>query len=163
MPTYSAGMIGEPTVSPAPADDPGLRALMAELDAELTGHYPDPADRHGDVGVAEIAAGAGVFLLARVDGVAVGCGGLRVLDGGTGEIKRMYVAPAGRGAGIGRRLLTELEALARELDLRRLVLETGDLLTDAVRLYTRAGFTPIPRYGPYADSPASLCLGKALD
>jgi putative acetyltransferase len=75
----------------------------------------------------------------------------------------MYVAPEVRGKGIGRALLTRLEAEARALGLARLVLETGTRQAEALALYRRAGFTEITAYGEYAASPGtSVCLGKVL-
>jgi GNAT superfamily N-acetyltransferase len=104
-----------------------------------------------------------VFLVGRVGGRPVACGALRRLDAGTGEIKRMYVAPGSRGTGVGRRVLDELERHARALGLRRLVLETGDVQAEALRLYERAGFTRIPCFGEYLVSSASICMARALD
>jgi putative acetyltransferase len=75
----------------------------------------------------------------------------------------MYVSADVRGQGIGRDLLTRLEAAARALGLSRLVLETGIRQTEALALYRRAGFTDIPAYGEYASSPStSVCLAKTL-
>ena len=75
----------------------------------------------------------------------------------------MYVAPQVRGQGVGRALLTRLEAEARTLGLARLVLETGARQAEAFALYRRAGFTEISAYSEYAASPAtSVCLAKVL-
>ena len=93
----------------------------------------------------------------------MGCGAVRLLDAETGELKRMYVAPAARGTGLGRRLVKALEAEARALGARRLVLETGTRQHAAIALYRATGFVPIPLYGEYLGSPAtSVCLGKEL-
>jgi GNAT superfamily N-acetyltransferase len=74
----------------------------------------------------------------------------------------MYVDEAERGRGIGRRLLVELEAWAASAGVSRLVLEAGDRQTDAIRLYERAGFHPIPCFGEYAAAPLSRCFEKQL-
>lgn len=103
-----------------------------------------------------------MFLVARIAGEPVGCGALRRIGPGTGEIKRMYVVPANRGHGVARRLLAELERYAGRLGLTRLVLETGERQPEAIGLYERAGFTRIDRFGEYVNSPASVCLGKDL-
>ena len=88
---------------------------------------------------------------------------MRLLDAATAELKRMYVAPAARGTGVGRRLVAALEAEARSLGARRLVLETGVRQTAALALYRATGFEPIPLYGEYRHSPdTSACLGKEL-
>jgi GNAT superfamily N-acetyltransferase len=110
----------------------------------------------------EVGEGKGVFLVASIDGRPVGCGALRRIESGVGELKRMYVSPAERGRGVGRALLEALEAEARRLGLRRVVLETGTRQAEALALYRRAGFTAIPAFGEYVDSPLSVCLGKDL-
>lgn len=143
------------------ADD--SRALIGALNAELSGMYPEAGATHFGLDPAEVAEGRGAFLVVRRGGVPVGCGALRMLDAETGELKRMYVAPTERGTGLGRRLVAALEAEARALGVRRLVLETGIRQTAALALYRATGFEPIPLYGEYGLSPAtSVCLGKAL-
>lgn len=85
------------------------------------------------------------------------------MDGGTAELKRMYMAPAARGTGLGRRLVAALETEARTLGVRRLLLETGIRQAAAIALYRACGFESIPLYGEYVHSPAtSLCFGKDL-
>jgi putative acetyltransferase len=74
----------------------------------------------------------------------------------------MYVLPAARGGGLGRRVLEELEAEARRLGYTGVVLETGDQSTAALGLYRSAGYEPIPCYGVYAHRGLSRCLEKAL-
>lgn len=151
------------TVTPAPLSSRDARRLIERLDAELAERYPDPADNHLALDQAEVAEAHGVFLIARLTGEPVGCGALRRIGPGIGEIKRMYVAPASRGYGVGRRLLSELERYGRRLGLNRLVLETGERQPEAIGLYERAGFARIDRFGPYLHSPASVCLGKDLE
>jgi putative acetyltransferase len=139
------------------------RALIESLNAELSGVYPEPGATHFCLDPEEVAGGRGVFLIVYRTGEAVGCGALRRLDAETAELKRMYVAPAMRGMGVGRRLVAALEAEARVLGIRRLVLETGVRQTAALALYRATGFRPIPLYGEYCLSPdTSICLGKDL-
>ena len=141
-----------------------VQELIAALNAELSGVYPEPGANHFGLDPADVAPGRGVFLVAYRDGRPVGCGAMRLLDSKTGELKRMYVEPALRRAGIGRRLVEALEAEARRLGAASLVLETGTRQADALALYVRCGFTRIPLYGEYCLSPAtSICLGKPLD
>lgn len=149
-------------VAAEPLSGPPAQMLIARLNAELTEAYPNPADRAFELTEAQVAPDQGVFLVARLDGEPIGCGALRRLDDGTGELKRMYVAPAARGRGVGRRILAELERHALALGLRRLVLETGDRQLEAMRLYTGAGYTRVPCFGEYAGKPLSVCLEKAL-
>jgi putative acetyltransferase len=137
-------------------------SLIRELNAELSQLYPEPGATHFRLSPEEVADGRGAFLVACADGMPLGCGAVRQLDQGTGELKRMYVAPPARGQGIGRALLTELEHEARRLGIRRLVLETGIRQEAALALYRQAGFAVIPAFGEYVDSPTSVCLGKDL-
>lgn len=88
----------------------------------------------------------GAMLLADVDGMWVGCVGLRRLPDGTAEMKRMFVLPSHRGQGIGWRLTQEFISLARRLNYTAIRLDTVPRLEHAIRLYERAGFTRIPPY-----------------
>ena len=147
-------------------------ALITDLNAELSGLYPEPGATHFRLDPNDVAPGAGIFVVARWRGRPVGCGALRCLreaalvrelGPGAGEIKRMYVAPDSRGHGIGRALLDRLEAEARTLGLSRLVLETGTRQLEAIALYRRAGFISIPSYGEYVlSSGTSVCMAKTL-
>ncbi len=146
--------------------------LIAALNAELAAGYPEPGATHFRLDPTDVAAGAGVFVVARLSGRPVGCGALRCLrepalvrelGPDVGELKRMYVAPEARGHGIGRALLVRLEDEGRALGLTRLVLETGTRQVEALALYRNAGFTGIPPYGEYVASPGtSVCMAKSL-
>lgn len=94
----------------------------------------------------------GIFLLASVDGVAMGCGGLRPLQSGTGEVKRVWINPAWRGRGVSRRLMDALEQEARELGYGRLRLDTSRHLPEAVALYHALGYREIDRYNDNPDA-----------
>src|SRR5262245_61039937 len=105
-------------------DDPDAadgRRLLTELDAELHARYP-ASSIHG-FKPAEIADNRGAFVIARVAGQAVGCGAVRPLEPGVGEVKRMFVVPEARGRGIARQILRSLEAAAGSLGFRVLRLE----------------------------------------
>ncbi|HWB03486.1 MAG TPA: GNAT family N-acetyltransferase [Verrucomicrobiales bacterium] len=138
-------------------------ALIGALNAELTAAHPEPGACHFQLDPKEVTGDRGVFLIVYRDGEPVGCGALRLRDSETGEFKRMYVAPAVRGKGLGRRLVDALEAEAKALGVQRLILETGVRLAPAIALYRSAGFQPIPLYGEYLASPeTSYCMGKEL-
>lgn len=137
------------------------QALIAALDGELTDVYPEEGARHFRLDAGEVAEGQGAFLVASREGMLLGCGAVRRIDGHTGELKRMYVRPDARGQGVGG-LLAALEAEARSLGLARVVLETGIRQARALSLYGRAGFTRIPPFGEYGGSPLSVCLAKDL-
>lgn len=152
----------ELTIAPAAFDSDDATLLVAALDAELALYYP-PEQRFGPNLKAEhLGEGRGVFLIARHDGRPVGCGAMRVIDPETAELKRMYAAAEVRGHGVGRAVLEALEAMAREMGLKRLVLETGTLQEAAITLYTRAGYTLVDCWGEYASSPTSVCYEKHL-
>ncbi len=139
------------------------RGLIDRLNAELTGAYPEAEATHFGLAPEEVTGGRGAFLIVYQAATPVGCGAVRLLDPGTGELKRMYVSPAARGKGLGRRLVAALETEARALGVRRLVLETGIRQAAALALYRATGFQPIPLYGEYLLSPeTSICLGKDL-
>ena len=139
-----------PVVRAVAWDDPDAVALRAAQRVEIAERYGRP---DSEPGPAPTGADIAWFAVARVDGVPAGCGGLRQLDGRTGEIKRMYVAPAFRGTGVATAVLAALESQARERSWTALRLETGNAQPDAVRFYTREGYTPIPRFGHYAGQP----------
>lgn len=141
-------------------DDTDAVALRARQRAEIAERYGTP---DSEPGVPPSQADMAVFFVAyEDDGTAVGCGGLRALGAGIGEIKRMYVAPASRGSGVAPRVLLALEEWAREQGWSSLRLETGDAQPDAVRFYTRSGYGPIPAFGAYAESDNSLCFERPL-
>ncbi len=151
------------TIERAGLTDVVSRALIDALNAELSGVYPEPGATHFGLDPGDVADGRGAFLVVYREGTPVGCGAVRLLDAGTAELKRMYVAPSVRGTGLGRRLVAALEAEARALGVRRLILETGIRQAAALALYRATGFHPIPLYGEYLRSPeTSICLGKEL-
>jgi putative acetyltransferase len=130
------------------------RLLIGELDEELSGEY-EPEQQHG-LRVEQIFQPNVMFFIARLDGAAVGCGGVAFAegdDGGFAEVKRMYVRPAARGRDVARTILSRLEDEARVCGVRRLVLETGDIRHAAMRLYERNGFTRCAAFGHYATMP----------
>ena len=126
-----------------------LTRYFAELNTRFeTGFETAPALA---AALHDLAAPAGMFLVARLRGEPIGCGGL-ILYPDAPLIKRMWVAPAARGLGLGRRLLRELERLARESGARTIRLDTNRVLHEAIRLYRSAGYREVPRFSdePYA-------------
>lgn len=142
-------------------DHPDAVALRAALTAELADRY---ADHAADPAVAAALAVEGPIAytgLAIRDGHAVGHLALRA-NGDDLELKRMYVAPAARGTGTATALLAAAERAAGELGAARIVLQTGDRQPEAVRLYERAGYTPIPVFAPYDALSFSRCFAKPV-
>ncbi|MEV4055088.1 GNAT family N-acetyltransferase [Amycolatopsis sp. NPDC049688] len=148
------------TITPVTWDDPDAVRLREAQRIELDARYGTDDHEPGAVPTADTVA---VFLVARdAGGTPVGCGGLRPLGPGSGEIKRMYVDPAARGTGVAAALLRALEDHARELGITRLLLETGTGQPDAIRFYQREGYEPIEAYGPYRGEPLSRCFARDL-
>jgi DNA-binding MarR family transcriptional regulator len=129
-----------------------------ELDARFRGGF-DPG-LGGPSDLRDYAPPRGCLLLARLSGQPIGCGALRTLERGVGEIKRMWVSPAARGLGLGRRLLSELEQVARKRRMRTLRLDSNGSLAEALQLYRASGYLEIERFNdnPYAQH----WFGKAL-
>jgi len=141
------------------ADAPVSGALIAGLDRDIRALNPGlPVN---GIEVAGFEAGGGIFAVGYVAGEPVVCGALRPWQDAI-EVKRMYVVPAMRGRGLGKRMLAFLEAEATRRGFARAVLETGNRHAEAIALYTRAGWKPIPVYGPYIGSPISVCFEKRL-
>lgn len=147
-------MTAEPTISPVRTSD-DLRAT-AELFAAYAASLPVDLG-YQDFG-AELASLPGKYappqgelLLARGrDGAALGCVGLRPISPeGCCEMKRLYLAPAARGTGLGRALAEAVVATAKDIGYRELRLDTLATMTAAIALYERMGFVRIaPYYGP---------------
>ncbi len=95
---------------------------------------------------------AGSFVVARLKGEPVGCGALKRIDQTTGEIKRVWTAPAARGLGVARRILQKLEGKARAMELTTLRLDTNEALKEAHAFYRKQGFRDVERFNdnPYA-------------
>jgi GNAT superfamily N-acetyltransferase/DNA-binding MarR family transcriptional regulator len=127
-----------------------LKAYFAELAERFEDGF-DP-DRPDAAGADDMTPPAGLFVVARLDSEAVGCGGLKRSDKTTGEIKRVWTAPSARGMGVARRVLRALEAAARNMGIKRLRLDTNRALTEARALYRKEGFREIARFNdnPYA-------------
>lgn len=137
--------------------------LIRALDTELSALYPEEGTAgHFRLDAGEVSPGRGAFLVAYVGGRPLACGAIRRLDADMAEIKRMYVAPAARGCGLGRRILAALEAEASALGVKRIVLETGPRQPEAIALYTSAGYSEIGAFGEYAPSLLSVFMGKEL-
>ena len=134
----TAGLVEVAPDDPASADAQFcLRHYFAELNARFDAGF--------DPGLSRPADGS-LLLVARLQGEPVGCGALKA----NGEIKRMWVAEDARGLGVGRRILGELEAHAREQGLTSVRLETNRSLTEAMGLYRAAGYAEV---APFNDEP----------
>jgi DNA-binding MarR family transcriptional regulator/GNAT superfamily N-acetyltransferase len=122
--------------------------------AELAARFPSGFELHADDAPAadELAPPGGCMIIARLFGEPVGCGAIRTLGPGVGEIKRMWISPDVRGLGVGRRLLAELEQAVIARKLHTVRLDTNGSLAEALHLYRTSGYREIPAYNrnPYA-------------
>jgi GNAT superfamily N-acetyltransferase len=127
-----------------PPDAPAARALYAAYLDLVRERLPGFVPTEEIFSTADAFSGPGsAWLVLYEDGEPVGCGGLRELEPGVGEIKRMFVQAAARGRGHGRRLLAELEAAARAAGQRSIRLYTTEVLAEARALYASAGYEPV--------------------
>lgn len=150
------------TIRPERPDSPDGRLLIGALDAYLASLYP-PEENFTELAPGDVEGDRGVFLVGSLEGRAVACGALRLLNPGAAEVKRMWVDPERRGLGCGKTILAELQRWAQDRAVERLVLETGNLQVDAIGLYRSFGFRPIPCFGEYAASRSSVCFEMRLD
>lgn len=88
----------------------------------------------------------GTFLVMRLHGQPIGCGGFKPESNDAAYVKRMWISRTARGLGLGRRMLRELEARARTLGYRMIRLETEKSLTEAQQLYRSYGYREVPRF-----------------
>lgn len=137
-----------------PPDGADARWCLAEYFRDLAERFEtgfDPAKSHL-AGDAEMTPPAGFFVLARLDGRPVGCGGLRRKGETLGEIKHVWTAPSARGQGVARRVLHMLEATARAAGLKKLRLDTNRALKEAQALYRKEGYQEVAAFNdePYA-------------
>jgi DNA-binding MarR family transcriptional regulator/predicted GNAT family N-acyltransferase len=138
--------------SPRSADGRWCREqYFAELARRFDGGFDiatgDPSDS------ADLLPRSGSFVVARLEGEPVGCGGLKTLDEKTGEIKRVWTAASARGIGVAVRIMRRLEDTAKERGFVAVKLDTNRSLVEAQALYRKLGYREIGRYNdnPYAD------------
>jgi putative acetyltransferase len=137
-----------------------VRELIAEFNKALLALTPPEFVFH--MTAEEMARPDMTVFIARDGGRAVACGALRRHGDGIGEVKRMYTRPSYQGHGLGGRILTEVEALARREGVARLVLETGDRHPAAWRVYERGGFKRCGAVLDYPDSGFSRFYEKKI-
>ena len=97
-----------------------------------------------------------------MDGVAVGCAGLKKYNDSDVEIKRVWVEPDYRGRHIATELMDRIEDKAREMGFKRAVLQTRPIMEDAVGLYEKRGYELIGNYPPYDKLEGAICMALNL-
>ena len=105
------------------------------------------------MGASELTPPHGAFLVARLHGQPVGCGGVKLPAGEPAFLKRMWVAPSARGLGVAGLMLDQLEALAVASGAPAVTLDTNSLLTAAGQLYESRGYRQVADFNgePHAD------------
>ena len=133
------------TVDPtAPAAQHCLHAYFADIDTRfVTGFDLDAAL---PIDLDSLRPPLGTFLVATLADEPIGCCALKHGGSEPPEVKRMWVSPAARGLGIGRRLLAEVEGLARRGGATVLRLDTNASLVEAIALYRSVGYVEVPRF-----------------
>lgn len=143
------------TIEEEDANSADAQRCMALYVEELATRFEEGFDtsKGNSVSGDEFIRPHGAFVIARLDGNAVGCGAVRMLDAQTAEIKRMWVSPSARGLGAAGRMLRRLETVAGELGAIKIWLDTNRALKEAQSLYKRDGYAEIARYNdnPYAN------------
>jgi DNA-binding MarR family transcriptional regulator/GNAT superfamily N-acetyltransferase len=124
---------------------PAAAFCLGEYYAELGRRFDDGFDHAVSLAATpeQLRLPVGLFVVASLHGEPIGCGALKFHGRRPAELKRMWVAPSARGLGLGRRLLAELERLAREHGVRTLRLETNRNLTEAIALYRASGWLEV--------------------
>jgi DNA-binding MarR family transcriptional regulator/GNAT superfamily N-acetyltransferase len=143
-------------------DSADARWCLEQYYATLAERFEEGFERERALpaGAEEMSPPRGVFLVARLHGEPIGCGGLKGSADAPPDVKRMWVAPRARGLGLGRRLLRELESHARASGARSVRLETNGSLTEAIALYRSSGYVEVPAFN---DEPhAHLWFEKRL-
>jgi GNAT superfamily N-acetyltransferase len=135
------------TIEPIDPRSAEAESMYDEYHAEIVATFGYDDTRGGASSADDFIEPDGCLLAVRDEsGTAVGCGGVRLLDHETAEIKRMFLRPSMRGRGAGWKLMQSLEAKAVELGATRGVLDTNETLTSALALYRAAGWQEVPAY-----------------
>jgi DNA-binding MarR family transcriptional regulator/GNAT superfamily N-acetyltransferase len=146
-----ASMVRFAIEDPASSD---ARWCLAQYFAELNTRFDagfDPA-RSILPDASELTPPVGAFIVARLRDRPIGCGALKFYDDAPAYLKRMWLAPEARGLGLGRRLLHELERVAREGGASAVRLETNRALTEAIALYRRSGYVEVEAFNDEPDA-----------
>lgn len=139
------------------AANPDFIALVRHLDAYLA---QQDGDEHAYYHQFNQIDHLPFVLVGYQNGKAVACGAIKPFEDNYMEVKRMYVSPESRNAGIAGKLLLSLEAWAKELGAQGCVLETGKRQPEAVAFYQKHQYERIPNYGQYQQMENSLCFRK---
>ncbi len=138
------------TIAEEPADSDDVRWCFGQYYRELGTEFGYDVDTALPLGVDQLTRPHGLVLVIRDGSEPVGCGAVKLLDDGIGEIKRMWVSPSVRGFGLGGRLLDELESAAIAAGRTSTRLETNDQLEAALAMYRGRGYEEVE---PFNEEP----------
>jgi GNAT superfamily N-acetyltransferase len=126
-------------------NSPDAQYCLAEYFGELSRRFSSGFDPSKSLSPSldEFLPPDGTFLVARLKGEPVGCGGFKRNSADAAYLKRMWIAPSARGLGLGKRLLSALEGHARSRGYRKAQLETNESLTEARQLYRKCGYREV--------------------
>jgi GNAT superfamily N-acetyltransferase len=127
-----------------------IRQYFLELDVRFEQGFDPSQSIPADEG--DLIMPTGALVIARLQGQPIGCGALKFHGSRPTELKRMWVTPEARGLGVGRRILMELERIARDAGSHVVRLETNHALTEAISLYRTSGYREVEAFNdePYA-------------
>ena len=148
------------TIGRETLDQPEVQDLLDQADARSASLYP--ADNRFGSSLADLLAQDARFVVARSAGRVVGCGGYVLGPGRWAELKRIFVGPAARGAGVGRRIVSTIKQEAQGEGVVGLLMETGIRSIEAIGLYHSLGYTRRGPFGPYGADPLSVFMEKPL-
>ncbi|MGW2828707.1 bifunctional helix-turn-helix transcriptional regulator/GNAT family N-acetyltransferase [Streptomyces sp. NPDC001286] len=134
------------TVELVDGASPDARACLDAYADDIDARFPEGFDKSDLVRPEEVSGAAGAFFVAYEEGRAVGCGALRTLEPGVGEIKHVWVHPEARRLGLAGRILDALESEATARGFTVVRLDTHASLTEAQAMYRAAGYREIPAY-----------------
>ncbi len=149
------------TIVEANPNSPEAVGLINELDQYLN-QLPYPEHSRHAYSIDKLLREGVAFFVAQFEGNSAACGGIKLVDGEYGEIKRMYVRPVYRGLGLGKAMLNHLAEYARERQVNLLRLETGIFQTEAIGLYDGYGFQRRSPFGDYVADPMTLYFEKSI-
>ncbi|WP_328501887.1 bifunctional helix-turn-helix transcriptional regulator/GNAT family N-acetyltransferase [Streptomyces sp. NBC_00457] len=124
------------------------QACLDAYAADIDDRFPEGFDTSDLVRPEEVSGDAGAFFVAYEEDRPVGCGALRRLENGVGEIRHVWVHPDARRLGLARRILDALEREGRRRAFDVVRLDTHAVLTEAQAMYRACGYREIP---PYVD------------
>lgn len=139
--------------------DPQAQALLHSSHALMLDLFP--AEDNYALEIDDLLTPDIRFFIAREGPQVLGTGALAIREG-YGEVKSMFTDKGARGKGVAAALLRQIEDEARSHDLTMLKLETGEALSEAIRLYQRHGFARCERFGDYAVNQTSVYMEKHL-